>query len=144
MSAINLDIVPELFGNTDENVINTPEAVENLKQCAKELDAAYEQAKNAGLFITKATSYDERAIADAFVSALIDTQVALDVALSNQESVGYDFTAECTLITAALQDVAARKENFGKAAVSVKNWWINNFAFGVQSNTTGNITSLAE
>lgn len=144
ISLLNVDIPNQLFGNIDEKLINTPEAVENLKECAKELDAAYEQLKDLGLLVMKATTYDERVAMDAFISALIDTQVALDIALSNEESAEYDFTNECTLIAAALQDVAKHRENFGKAGIAVKNWWVNNFAYGVKNNTTGNITSVGE
>ena len=144
MSLLNVDIEDQLFGNIDEKVINTPEAVENLKECAKELDAAYDQLRESGLLVMKATTYDERVAMDAFISALVDAQTALDIALSNEESSGYDFTNECTLIAAALQDVAKHRENFGKAGIVVKNWWINNFAYGIKNNTTGNITSVGE
>lgn len=144
LSTLTTDIPQALFSDIDEALINTNEAVENLRQCAKELDAAYEQLRRSGLLVMKPSTYDEHVAMDAFISALVDTQVALDIALSNEESREFDFTEECTLIAAALQEIQQHRENFGKAGISVKNWWINNFAFGIKNNTTGNITSLGE
>lgn len=144
LQVIRQDITPVIFGNIDESLIDTEEAVENLKECAKELDAVYEKLQNSGLLLVKPSTYDEHALMNAFISAIIDAQVALDIALNNERSAGYDFTQECTLIAAALQDIQKHRENFGKAGISVQNWWINNFAFGIKNNTTGNISSIGE
>lgn len=144
ITSISVDVTERLFGNIDEKLINTPEALENLKECAKELDAVYQQVKDSGLLLIVPSTYDEHSLVDRFISAIIDTQTALDIALSCEESAGYDFTSECTLIAAAMQDIQKRKDIFGKAGIQVKNWWINNFAYGVKNNTTGNITSIGE
>ena len=144
MQTLKLDIKPNIPLDSNNQFVETPEAVQNLTECAKELDAAYEQFKKAGLLVLIAKTYDERAIMDKFISALIDAQVALDIALSNEDASRYDFTPETTLIASALQTIAKSPNNYGEAGISVRNWWINNFSFGIKNNTTKNISSISE
>lgn len=144
LQTLRVDIPEYIFKDEDLSKFDPIEAVENLKRCARELDGAYEQLKQSGLLLVKPTTYDEHAVMNKFISALIDAQVALDIAIQNTESREYDFTPECTLIAAALQTVADKRENFGEAGISVRNWWINNFAFGISNNTTKSIMDIGQ
>jgi hypothetical protein len=110
----------------------------------QELDATIDLVEDAGLFIAKATTYNEHALVDKFISAIVDAQVALDIALTDKDSQDIDLTAETSVIAAALQKIQQNKQNFGKAGVAVQNWWINNFAFGVKNNATGQVQSVRE
>lgn len=144
MSTIEDTVAESLFGNIDVKFTDAQEAYENLKQCATELDSALEEMRSSGLLITKATTYDERALLDKFISSIIDTQVALDVVLTKEELYDLNVSQELNLIQSALQEISKHRDNFGKAGIFVQNWWINNFAFGIKNNTTDNIASVGD